>query len=163
MYATVQYNWEDPESFIDEDGVLSVQFPEREEKFKCLNCDEVFDEESEAVTSECPDAKCFGHEEDEEAHSDDCVLPHDLTEHEEAFSWVNSASIHLDEEKDQIDLAISLGDPRGAFVMRVYRMPDGQIRMEVPHPENWFLHLPLRPMGQGGYVVNETEPKETSE
>jgi hypothetical protein len=161
MYATVHYNWEDPESFIDEDGVLSIQFPEREEQSKCVKCDEVFTDESEAVTSGCPDGECVVHTGDENCDDHDCSFPHELTEHEEAFSWVNSASIHLDEEKDQIDLAISLGDPRGAFVMRVYRMPDGQIRMEVPHPKDWFLHLPLRPMGQGGYVVNETEPEES--
>jgi hypothetical protein len=104
------------------------------------------------------------HTEDENCDDHECSFPrHQLDEYEEAFSWVNSAGIHLNEQDDTIDLAISLGDPRGAFIMRLYRTANGQIRMEVPYPEQGFLHLPLRELGRGVYAVNETEPKEVSE
>ena len=166
MYARVQYNWEDPEAFIEEDGVLNVEFPWDEETspWRCINCEERFteDEKDDAENEECVQAECFGHEDHAEV-GDECSLVHDLVNEPQPFTWVNGASIHIDEEEDQIDLAISIGDPRGAFVMRLYRTRDGQIRMEVPYPKAGFLHLPLRQLGPGVYAVNETEPKETSE
>lgn len=167
MFARVQYNWEDPEPLIDEGGVLNVEFPWDEEPapWRCLNCEERFteDEKDEAERAECEQAECEEHDGDENCDDHDCSFPHDLINDPEAFSWVNGASIRLKEESDQIDLAISIGDPRGAFVMSLYRTADGQIRMEVPHPEDGFLHLPLRQLGRALYAVNETEPKENSE
>lgn len=166
MYARVQYNWEDPEAFIEEDGVLNVEFPWDEETspWRCINCEERFteDEEEEAKAESCVQAECTEHDEDETC-TDECSLVHDLVHEPQPFTWVNGASIRLNEDSDQIDLAISIGDPRGAFVMSLFRTADGQIRMEVPHPDDGFLHLPLRQLGRALYAVNETEPKEESE
>jgi hypothetical protein len=171
MYARVQYNWEDPEAFIEEDGVLNVEFPwdEEDTPWRCINCEERFTEDAKDEVEddeECVQAECSaGHDCDEveDPVAEPCQRTHDLVNDPQPFTWVNGASIRLNEESDQIDLAISIGDPRGAFVMSLFRTRDGQIRMEVPHPEDGFLHLPLRQLGRALYAVNETEPKEKSE
>ena len=72
-------------------------------------------------------------------------------------SWCNGAGVEI--KADSVDVWISLGDPRGAFVMRAERMRytdhDGrkvdEIRLSVPHPSAGWLHLPLTPLGSEGH------------
>jgi hypothetical protein len=130
-----------------------------------MNCEERFteDEKNNTEGNECEQAECAVHTGDDNCDDHDCSFPHDLDNDPEPFSWVNSAGLHFDESKDQIDLSISLGDPRGAFVMRLRRDDDGRIYMEVPHPEELFLHLPLKPVNdpaRGFYIVNEHKESE---
>lgn len=158
MFAMLHYNGDAPESMLEEDGHLTVAFDwEKDRKqYRCWNCDTVFTDEEDAEDEECADTECStGHDCDEvEPTEEPCVFTHHLVEETEPLSWVNSVGIHFNEEADQIDLSISLGDPRGAFVMRVYRTDKG-LRMGVPHPNDSVLHLPLREINDGFYAVNE--------
>ena len=70
------------------------------------------------------------------------------------LAWCNSAGIHLDTADDSVTVAISTGDPRGAFTMTIRRNLDGQIVMHVPHPSDGSLHEPLTPHHDGTYLVN---------
>lgn len=67
------------------------------------------------------------------------------------LSWANSAAIDLDPEQDRISVRISVGDPRGAFVMTVERMDDGELRLSLPHPDHSLIHLPLTALASPGY------------
>lgn len=163
MWAEATFNGVGIQMIDDEDGTLLVQFDwEGERKqHRCRRCDMVFANEDDAELDGCAEAECMVHTGDENCDDHACEYGgHDLVEEDEPLSWANSAGLHFNESKDQIDLSISLGDPRGAFVMSVFRLPNGQIRMEVPHPKDGFLHLPLRQIGTAVYIVNETAPEE---
>ncbi|MGZ6281856.1 MAG: hypothetical protein ACXWQ5_01060 [Ktedonobacterales bacterium] len=69
------------------------------------------------------------------------------------LGWCNNAGIELDRKEDAIKLSISTGDPRGAFVFTVRRMPDGSLIMHVPTPTSNFLHEPLTPLHDGTYQI----------
>lgn len=157
MFGSVSFNG-DPlgDGMIDDvDGSLMVEFDWDSERvqYRCRWCDAVFADEDAAEGDSCLEAECSkGHDCDEveEPDEEECWFAHDLVEEDEPLSWVNSAGIHIDEEADQVDVTVSVGDPRGAFVMRLYRAEDGKVRMEVPHPEQGFLHEPLREINPRG-------------
>lgn len=75
------------------------------------------------------------------------------------LSWVNSAGITLDESADTVSVRISVGDPRGAFVLSVehltYTDDEGvehdELRLSLPSPEDGFLHMPLTALASPGY------------
>lgn len=75
------------------------------------------------------------------------------------LSWLNSARVYLDPDDDAVTFSISTGDPRGAFVLVVRRIPDdapnnaGQLVMAVPHPGDSLLHAPLVELRPGTYIV----------
>lgn len=69
------------------------------------------------------------------------------------LTWVKSASIDPNPDDDSITVAVSVGDPRGAFCMYLRKTPDGRILMDVPHPEQSGLHLPLTQIMPGVYRV----------
>lgn len=73
----------------------------------------------------------------------------------EEGAWFNSAAIDLEAEsgRESVTVTISLGDPRGAFVMTAERHPDGLITLSVPHPTDSCLHLPLSKRNHGFYAV----------
>lgn len=148
MFASVSFNGEEPQQFLDEDGYLNVEFDwdSARVQYRCKNCDEVFPEEEAAEGYQCLKAQYAVHT----GEDNDCEFPHDLAEEDEPLSWVNSAGIHIDEAADQVDVHISVGDPRGGFVMRMYRTEEGKVRMEVPHPEQGLLHEPLREINPRG-------------
>jgi hypothetical protein len=167
MWAEVTFNGTVIQHIDDEDGTLLAQFDWDQEPlpWRCVHCGDRFADEAAGADGTCMYSDTCTVPVDVTGHDcntdhEHCVCHHDLVNEAEPFSWVNSAGIHFDEAKDQIDLSISLGDPRGAFVMSVFRLPNGQIRMEVPHPEDGFLHLPLRQIGTAVYIVNETLPEE---
>lgn len=73
---------------------------------------------------------------------------------EEALSWVNSARIDLDDAADEVSVSVSVDDERGFFTMRLYRNSRGVIYMQVPHPDQGMLHMPLsHGPSDGMYVV----------
>jgi hypothetical protein len=72
---------------------------------------------------------------------------------QEALDWCNSAAIRLDEADDAVHVSISVGDPRGAFVMTVRRLPDGTLIMHLPYPESGMLHRPLTKIHEGTYQI----------
>lgn len=75
-------------------------------------------------------------------------------------AWLNSASVSVEPGDDRVTVSISIGDPRGAFVMSVERVryidaetgeERDDLRLSVPHPESSFLHLPLAELASRGY------------
>lgn len=63
--------------------------------------------------------------------------------------FVNGASLHF--SSDAVLARISVGDPRGAFVMKVERCADGELRLSVPHPSDPMPHMGLSPLASPGY------------
>lgn len=153
MHADISYGDQHLAS-VEDDGKVTVTF-NGGDAWSCEICGEEFTEEGDAEGEECTYAECAVHTGDDNCDDHDCSFPHDLAKNTEPFSWANEVRVVLDEEKDQVELAISIGDIRGAFVMRLYRNTDGAIRMEVPYPGKGGLHLPLRYLNEGFYGVNE--------
>jgi hypothetical protein len=76
------------------------------------------------------------------------------------LSWCNSATIHADEVEDSVTVAISVGDPRGAFTFIIRRVPQdvksdlaGQLIMHVPYIGESRGHMELTPLHEGTYAV----------
>lgn len=153
MHADISYG-DQHLATVEDDGKVTVVF-NGAEAWSCEICGEEFTEEGDAEGEECTYAECVVHTGDENCDDHECSFPHDLAKVTEPFSWANEVRVVLDEEKDQVELAISIGDIRGAFVMRLYRDTHGAIRMEVPYPGKGGLHMPLRQLNEGFYGVNE--------
>jgi hypothetical protein len=78
------------------------------------------------------------------------------------LSWANSAHLTFDDDNDQILVSISVGDPRGRFVMRVERVQweeateEGRkwrssLRLAVPTDQDTMPHMDLKPLASPGY------------
>lgn len=67
-------------------------------------------------------------------------------------AWCNSAAISVDDDEDTVTVSISVGDPRGAFVMVMGRR-DGGLFLSVPDPLDGFLHMPLDEIRSGYFHV----------
>lgn len=68
-------------------------------------------------------------------------------------SWVNSASVEVDPDEDAVTFALSVGDPRGAFVFQVRRTDDGRIFIHTPHPGESMPHLEVTEVHPGTVQV----------
>lgn len=86
-----------------------------------------------------------------EGHASGCRFEGEIPD--DSSLWCNSAGIDIRE--DAVSVKVSVGDPRGAFVMNVARVKtrDGEkkLRLTVPHPEDSFPHMGLRPLASPGY------------
>lgn len=159
MFAIARFNGDEPTPMLDEDGSLTVEFDWEAERvqYRCRKCDSIFPVEEDADDDPCLDSECIVHTGDENCDDHGCEYAgHDLVSEEEPLAWVNSAGIHIDEENNRVDVSISVGDPRGAFVMRLYKDRDGGIYMEVPYPGEPWAHMPLAPVNEGSrgfYIV----------
>lgn len=69
------------------------------------------------------------------------------------IAWANSARITIDEDDNAVHLALSVGDPRGAFVFTVRRTPDGDLIMHTPYPGESMPHLKLTELHPGTYKI----------
>lgn len=67
--------------------------------------------------------------------------------------WFNSARIHVDPERDEVTCAVSVGDPRGAFVFTVRRKPDGELLIHTPYPGEGMPHMRTKELHKGTLVV----------
>lgn len=110
-----------------------------------------------------------GEEREEEVHTfnteEDCIEGFYREHH--AFKapagpifWANSAFLEFDEEKDSVTVGISIGDPRGAFVFTIRRLPAeadmaGRLIMHLPYPGSGWLHDTLSPLHEGTYLIGE--------
>lgn len=74
--------------------------------------------------------------------------PRDVAASIGSANWV-SAEV----SPDSVSASISIGDPRGAVVMRLWRGDQGRIYLSVPHPDDSTPHVNLVPHGQGVYRV----------
>lgn len=143
---------------FDEGGTVVAEF-ESSDKWSCHNCGGDFTEESEAEDEECSEADCSStHDFCGGVETDGpCVFVHGLEHHKAPLSWVNAAHIDVREDDDLIEVGISVGDPRGAFVMRMWRTPEGKIMMNLPYPGEPQPHAPLKCINDGSYIVNESD------
>lgn len=70
------------------------------------------------------------------------------------LSWLNSAAIVLDYERDEASVSLSVGDPRGAFVFTIRRRPDtGELLLHVPCPGEGLPHMPIQELRPGAYRI----------
>jgi len=112
--------------------------------YRCGMCGEDLVETVNGVESES-DEPCCGDE-----HEPERV----------ALSWCNSAAISVDEADDSVTVAISVGDPRGAFTFTVRRIPDdaagelaGRLVLHLPYSAQPAPHMPLTALHDGTYLV----------
>jgi len=70
------------------------------------------------------------------------------------LDWLNSARITTDPEDDAVRCAVSVGDPRGAFVFTVRRLSDGRLVIHVPHPGESTPHVETSQMHEGTLLVS---------
>lgn len=78
------------------------------------------------------------------------------------LSWCNAAAISLDPASDEVSVSISVGDPRGAFVFTVRRVPDdadgqyaGRLLLHTPYPGEPCPHMRLTAIHPGTYVIGD--------
>jgi hypothetical protein len=71
----------------------------------------------------------------------------------EGLSWLNSARIFAEPSKDRVQLTVSIGDPRGCFVMEVRRDIDGRIVIHLPHPGEGMPHMFTAEVHPGTLIV----------
>lgn len=134
----------------------------------CHYCDRPLHRGAAGWVDETDGAHCQSPEEPDPAHHEPVPIP---------LSWANSAAISLDETEDRISVSISVGDPRGAFVLSVERLrftcnsgsngpgrvvqscalghtaptPHNELRLSVPHPDDSQPHMPLTRLASAGY------------
>lgn len=132
----------------DFDG-LHVNFDEDDTKptLQCTFCGDYFVTIEDA---EDEDAFCMSPESEDDKHKCEPV----------ALSWVNSAGVSCDADEDSVTVSISVGDPRGAFVMQLrrerYTDTDGtevdEIRMSLPDESDGQPHAGgITPINGRGY------------
>ena len=114
-------------------------------KYRCSQCGDDLpdaDEPGAVPETECP-------------NNDD--QPHDAESI--PLAWVNHAAISLDEKDDAVHVSISVGDPRGAFVFTVRRLPDtahehpGRLIMHTPYPGEGMPHEVLTQLHDGTFLI----------
>lgn len=69
------------------------------------------------------------------------------------FAWCNSASITLDPDDNAVHVSISVGDPRGAFVMTVRQLSDGSLVLHHPHPSDGMAHMDTAELHPGTLAI----------
>lgn len=148
---------------------LSVQLTINEEgdqpTHRCSGCGEETDQE-DIVTfgveicegsgkwMTCPD-QTSDHTKPDKIDCDTCDGSGEIEIHDWEtipLHWANSASIHARPDRDEIQVTISVGDPRGAFVMTVERRDDG-LYLSVPHAGMGMSHMPLTERSAGWFKV----------
>lgn len=99
---------------------------------------------------------------EDEAHSydneEDEYKDHKFQPSAGPIFWANSAFLEFDEEEDSVTVGISIGDPRGAFVFTIRRLPAeadmaGRLIMHLPYPGEGWLHDTLSPLHEGTYLI----------
>jgi hypothetical protein len=173
MYSTLHVNLgtEDGDSKVilvdDLDGGVQLSINEDADQptWQCTYCHA---ESHEEDMPELPGCRSYDeivpcpieipdHRDCDHCDDDDQVSVHDwqLT----PLTWCNSASINVHPDRDQVTVTISVGDPRGAFVMSAYRLDDGSLRLSVPYPGESMPHMPLHRIHDGFYHVGYRAPE----
>lgn len=76
--------------------------------------------------------------------------------HEQEYApltWAKKITVSFDEERDEIDLAIATGEPRGAWSFKLRRTPEGVVLMHLPHPDMSGPHEPIRELRPGTFAI----------
>lgn len=72
------------------------------------------------------------------------------------MQWCNSAGVRVRE--DSVQVWVSIGDPRGGFVMEARRLDDGRIMLSLPYPGESSPHMETERIHDGTLVVSTTKP-----
>lgn len=172
MYVTTSVTGSNPENGEDETRVGTEEIPDVHVSLAgearcngdewsgaaetCSACGAPLTEDGESVddrTADCPENVLESWEDGESGYG-----PH--TPRPVPLAWANSASIRADEAGDRLTVAISVGDPRGAFTLTVERISftdaetgeeRDELRLSVPTPDDSFPHMDLTPLASPGY------------
>lgn len=83
------------------------------------------------------------------------------------LSWLNSAKITADRADDAVHLSVSVGDPRGAFVITFRRGRNGELLISVPSEADnaGACHEHVRELDDGLLIVtnHDGEPLDYSD
>lgn len=118
---------------LNEDGDMS--------EIRCAHCGEELNEADPTKTLEDDGTECG-------ANNDG---PHEKTW--APFTWAKNIAISFDEERDEIELAIATGEPRGGWTFKLCREPDGVVLMFLPHADMASPHEPIRELRPGTFVI----------
>lgn len=69
------------------------------------------------------------------------------------LTWAKNIAVSFDEERDEIELAIATGEPRGGWTFKLYRNSDGVIVMHLPHADMDSPHEPIRELHPGTFII----------
>jgi len=178
MLATLRVNGEEPAGgaggILEEDGYVTVEFgwEAPDVQWRCVHCDQVWDEADDSAEDECPEGECTCEGDCPDEHDtaaceacssgrldecdiamSECERPHEVVKEHVPLGWVNSAGMEFNEDDDSVTVSISTGDPRGAFGMTIRRTDDGKLIMHVPYPGEPFAHEELTELHTGTYRV----------
>lgn len=70
------------------------------------------------------------------------------------FTWAKNIAVSFNEERDEIELAIATGEPRGGWTFKLRRDPEtGVVYMHLPYADMDGPHEPLREIHPGTFVI----------
>lgn len=144
--------WDGDHSY-EVDPEVAIDAPEEDDR-ECPDCGAYIEEDAEEVTT-------WNEEEQSDitrvdGHEEDCQEPEWRAEESIAMHF-NAAGVRIreDENRSEVQVWISVGDPRGAFCMTLEFMTNGdhkgELRLSVPTPTDGLLHCPLTQLGSPGY------------
>lgn len=110
-------------------------------EIRCAHCGEELNEDEPTETLEGGDAECEANDYD----------PHE--KQYAPFTWAKNIAVSFDEERDEIELAIATGEPRGGWTFKLRREPDGVVLMFLPHADMASPHEPIRELRPGTFVI----------
>lgn len=139
-----------PELLEDDDLNLTATFVESDH---CAHCGDTIAEYVTGWEHDTTGARwCNDLTDDEAADQDDATVA------EPAPSLPgNWAGVSTDPADDSVRVEISVGDPRGCFMMTLRRVRDAdghdRLFLRVPHPEDATPHASLREIAPGYYEI----------
>lgn len=160
IYADTVEGGDPPPVNVDSDAgwlELSINDDSQLAALRCSGCGE----ETDIANDEPCDGSsnfidCVEHALDDDGDCEHCDGSGQIEVHEwepTPLAWCNSASIHWDPGADRVKVALSVDDPRGAFVLEVTRNSDGELRMSVPHATMSTPHMPLQERSPGWFKI----------
>jgi hypothetical protein len=127
-------------------------------EYRCRACGEDLTETAHGFVNDAGEATCRCADTDTASDEDSEAGLHDVERI--PLSWCNSAKISADAEDDSVTVAISVGEPRGAFTMTIRRVPDdvdgpfaGQLVMHLPYAGQPSPHMELTHLHPGTLAV----------
>lgn len=81
-----------------------------------------------------------------------------IPDEQSPLRWCNGAGIISD--NDSVRVWISTGDPRGAFVMTIYRCKNGEMRIELPYEGMGLAHEEIEKINDGLLLISRTKTHE---
>lgn len=136
------------------DPSVRIAYPNQEngypDTYRCKHCNEEVTREFDdhPWTDSWDEPKCVDNIDD---NGNELNHEVDTDERTHASHWLNSARVTVD--GSQVSVSISVGDPRGAFVLTVEMNSDGELIMHVPYPGEAEPHCPLTEIHRGTYRI----------